>query len=92
MFERIYLSPTTDSMAEALLKTANGGAIAVWASTGSTYPDVQLDLSREVTRTMFRSEKGNRLGDLIRKSKQMTSSQDVRKTWHLIGDPTIIVK
>ena len=86
------LSPTTDSMAEALMKTPNGGAIAVWASTGSTYPDVQLDLSREVTRTMFRSEKGNRLGDLIRKSKQMTSSQDVRKTWHLIGDPTIIVK
>lgn len=85
------MSPFVDSISESFLKSPNGGAIAVWASTGSTYPDVQLEISRTLTGAMF-TQNNVRLGDMIRASKQTTNSQDVRRTWHLIGDPTMFVK
>ncbi len=85
------ISPFSDSMTEALFKKDGGGAIAVWASSGSTYPDKQLEMSRTLTRNMF-SQNTVRLGDLIRLTKQSTTDLDVRKTWQLIGDPTIFVK
>ena len=87
------LAANNDSIAEAFLKKENGGAIAVWASSGTTYPDKQLELSRALTRQMFGENAGiYRLGDLIRTAKQSANDLDAKRTWHLIGDPTIFVK
>ena len=85
------INPYSDSISERFLKKENGGAIAVWASTGTTYPDKQLEISRTLTGAMF-TQSNVRLGDMIRASKQSTNSMDVRKTWHLVGDPTMFVK
>ncbi len=79
----------SDSMAESLLKAENG-AIAVWASSGSTYASGQIQMSLKATEEAFNSNA--RIGDLIRNAKQTTSDQDARKTWQLIGDPTIVIK
>ena len=88
-----HLNVSYDSIAEAFLKKETGGAIAVWASSGTTYPDKQLELSRALTRQMFGENADTyRLGDLIRTAKQSANDLDAKRTWHLIGDPTIFVK
>jgi hypothetical protein len=81
-----------DSLAEVLLKAQNGGAVAVWASTGSTTPDIQ-----EIMATRFYQQLalGNikRLGDLVNDAKTVVNAgRDVRLSWALLGDPTLKVR
>lgn len=80
-----------ESLAEALLK-ANGGAVAAWASSGKTTPDVQ-----EFMALRFYQQIGlgniTRLGDLIRDAKlNVTGATDARLTFLLIGDPMLKVR
>lgn len=77
-----------DSLAESALKAPNGGAVAVWASSGFTETQSQFALDQEFYRQLF----GNqlvRLGDAIRNAKVVTSNSDVRRTWVLFGDPAM---
>jgi hypothetical protein len=87
-----FIQPNSDSMGEVLLKSNNGGAVSVWASTGLTTPDVQ-----EVMATRFYSQMtaGNitRLGDLIKDAKSVINGgRDVRMSWALLGDPMLKMK
>jgi hypothetical protein len=87
-----YLRTDFDSLGEALLKSQNGGAAAVWASTGKTTPDVQEILA---TRFYNQLNVGNmtKIGDLIRDAKQnLNGGRDVRLSWALLGDPTLQIK
>lgn len=77
-----------DSLAEAALKARNGGAVAVWASTGFTETQSQFALDQEFYRQLF-SNQTVRLGDAIRNAKAATSHSDVRRTWVLFGDPAM---
>lgn len=84
--------PLAVSLAENLLKADNGGAAAVWASTGETTPDVQ-----EIMGDRFFSQisLGNitRIGDLINDAKaQVPAGADVRLSWALLGDPMLKVR
>ena len=81
----------TDSLAESLVKS-NNGAIAVWASSGTTGADGQAQLSRTATNLLFNSPQPLRIGVIIRTAKQATGDQDIRRTWQLIGDPTIFIR
>ena len=82
-----------DSMAEAALKAENGGAFAVWASSGITTVDAQTQMSQTATRLIFSGkDRQMRLGDITREAKRTTDDTDVRRTWQLIGDPTVFVK
>jgi hypothetical protein len=81
-----------DSLAETLTKAPNGGAVAIWASTGLTTPDVQ-----EIMATRFYQQisLGNitRMGDLIADAKgQIAGGGDVRLSWALLGDPMLKVR
>ena len=78
-----------DSISEALLKSENG-AIAVWASSGSTYAADQISMSQAVTPHLF--DGSSRVGDLTRAAKLMTNDSDARRTWQLIGDPSTVIK
>ena len=81
-----------ESMAEALLRSQNG-AVAVWASSASTFAEEQFPMSQEATRLIFTSQPGTaRIGDVIRAAKQTTYAQDVRRSWQLMGDPTLVIK
>lgn len=87
-----FLRTDFDSLGEALLKAPNGGAVAVWASTGKTTPDVQ-----EVLATRFYNQLNlgvmTRFGDLIKDAKQnVIGGRDVRLSWALLGDPTMKVR
>lgn len=83
------VASATDSFAEAFTKASNGGAVAIWASTGLTTPDVQ-----EIMATRFYSQLSagniNRLGDLITDAKaQLNAGGEIRYSWTLIGDPML---
>jgi Peptidase family C25 len=80
-----------DSLAESVLKSPNGGAVAVWASTGFTTPQPQFEINSEFYRLLFGSQP-MRLGDAARGAKAATTDMDVRRTWTLLGDPAMRVR
>ncbi|MDT4969693.1 MAG: hypothetical protein QOJ64_4430, partial [Acidobacteriota bacterium] len=77
------------SLAEALLKAENGGAIAVWASSGLTEPSAQSAIDQQLIRLLFADGQSPMLGDAVRGAKAATTDPDVRRTWILFGDPTM---
>jgi hypothetical protein len=96
-----YMELGSDSLGEALLKAPQGGGIAVWASSGLTEPTGQVAVTQALTQSIFGSWNNGRgstslgsirLGDAIRSAKSSTSDVDIRRTWILIGDPTMKVK
>jgi hypothetical protein len=80
-----------DSLGEAVLKAQNGGAVAVWASSGFTTPQPQFEMNSEFYRLLFGGQP-MRLGDAARNAKTATSDIDVRRTWILLGDPAMRVR
>jgi hypothetical protein len=84
-----------ESFAEVLTKSPNRGAVAAWASTGLTLPNIQ---ERMATRFYLKIGEGNtpRIGDLIRDAKSVLTIEDggadVRRSWSLIGDPMLKVR
>lgn len=90
-----FISPNPtaegDGLGEALLAAPNG-AVASWASSGLTTPDVQ-----EIMATRFYNQIGagnfTRLGDLVKDAKtEVKGGRDVRLSWVLLGDPTLKVR
>jgi hypothetical protein len=74
-----------------LLKAEQGGAVAVWASSGLTEPENQGPMNQEMVRLLFSGESLT-LGQAAVRAKAATSDQDVRRTWILFGDPTTKLK
>ncbi len=80
-----------ESLGEALIKAPQGGAIAAWASSGLTEPGGQVLVTQTLYQTLF-SQDSIRLGDAIRRAKESTPDPDIRRTWILLGDPTLKLK
>jgi hypothetical protein len=80
-----------ESLAHALINAQNGGAVAVWSSTGLTEPEPQSLADQELFRQLFAGA-SVRLGDAALKAKAVITDSDVRRTWVLIGDPTMRFK
>jgi|CXWL01.1.fsa_nt_gi hypothetical protein len=88
----IQPSSGSESLAENLIKAPNGGAVASWASTSETTPDIQLIMG---LRFYNRVAAGTipRIGDLIRDAKAaLAGGADVRLSWALLGDPMLKVR
>jgi hypothetical protein len=88
--------PISESLAEGLHKSERGGAIAVWSSSGLTLPAQQALINQQLYRLMFapRDPKASppTLGEMTSKAKSATNDLDVRRTWMLLGDPTMRLK
>jgi hypothetical protein len=82
---------STQSLAEALLQTPQGGAVAVWASTGLTAAPGQQEAAFGFYRAAY-GPQAQRLGDATREAKRATSDPEVRSTWTLFADPTLQVR
>jgi hypothetical protein len=87
-----FADETTESLAEGLLKAPNGGAAAVWASTGLTAAPGQQAAAREFYRRAFAATQTARLGDAAQAAKRATSDPEVRSTWTLFADPTLTLR
>jgi hypothetical protein len=84
--------PALDSPAESLLKAENGGAVASWTSTGLTVPVKQSLLNQQLYRLLYdlqRSGQAMKLGDATMRAKAAVNDRDIRRTWLLLGDPTM---
>ncbi len=88
-----FAEPGFDSLAEALVKAPDGGAIAAWASTGVTLPETQAAIDQAFFRLLLqsglRSARGLTLGEAARQAKAATGDMNVRRTWVLLGDPSM---
>jgi len=82
---------TQYNLAEAMMKAPEGGAVAVWASSSMTFPEGQALLNEELYRQLFRN-RGVAPGDAIKSAKAAVSDSDVRRSWILLGDPTMRLK
>ena len=78
----------TQSLAESLMLAQNGGAVAVWASSGLTQPEPQFQMDDRFTQTLF-SQTAPALGDAVLDAKSAISDIDVRRTFILFGDPAM---
>jgi hypothetical protein len=81
-----------DSLGEGLIKAERGGAVAAWASSGITLPGEQLRVNEELYRVLFKSGQVPTLGEAVRQAKSATKDTDIRRTWILLGDPTLRLK
>jgi hypothetical protein len=81
-----FHDPGLDSLGESLLKAENGGAVAVWASSAQAEPDPQSVVNQEFYRQLSQSRT---IGEAIMKAKNATADRDLRRTWILLGDPTM---
>ena len=64
-----FQAPFGDSLAEALLKAEQGGAVAVWTSSGMTEPGGQLMMNQELIRQLF-SRENVTIGEAAMKAKR----------------------
>jgi hypothetical protein len=80
-----------DSLGETLLKNPRGGAFAVWASSGITEPVGQAEINGQLYRLLLGTQPMT-LGDAVRQAKMSTADVDVRRTWILLGDPSMRIK
>jgi uncharacterized repeat protein (TIGR01451 family) len=86
-FQDVY----TTSLASALMLAPNGGAVAVWASSGLTVPDPQFQMDRTLVQTLF-STPGIAVGDAVVQAKSGIADQDARRTFIFFGDPLMRLK
>jgi hypothetical protein len=80
-----------ESLAETLMRAPEGGAVAVWASSGFTGADSQVPLSDAFYRLLF-SGRYATLGEVVGAAKARTPDVDVRRTWIFFGDPALRLK
>jgi len=80
-----FADPQVESLAESLL-TANGGAVAVWASSGLTVPSGQVEADQTLYGLLFTST-APPVGEATRQAQNSSSDPDVQQTWNLLGDP-----
>ncbi len=78
----------TDSLAEAIIKAQNGGAVAIWASSGLTVPFGQVAISKQFYELLF-SGQALRFGDAAKTAKLATVDMDIRRLSVFFGDPTL---
>ncbi len=78
------------SLSTSLLMAPNGGAVAVWASSGFTTAPPQAFMDQALLRTLS-ANPSQPLGQAILRAKSQITDSDVRRTWILFGDPAMVV-
>ena len=77
-----------DSLGETVLKDPQGGAVAAWASSGLTDPVGQAQMNTRFYQLLLGAQPQT-LGEAARHAKMSTPDLDVRRTWILLGDPSM---
>ena len=88
-----FHDPALESLAQALTDAEGGGAVAVWAPSGMTEAGGQAIMNQELFRWLFtESDLDWCTADLGRgrNARQgAVTDDDIRRTWILLGDPTM---
>lgn len=87
-----YIEAAQEGLSEALVNKTQGGAVASWASSGLTTPDVQEMMAKRFYQNL-RTSPFERIGDMIKDAKTVIpSGRDVRLSWALLGDPALKIR
>jgi uncharacterized repeat protein (TIGR01451 family) len=78
----------SQSLAESLLLAPNGGAVAVWASSGFTTAPPQATMNQAMLHAL-QVDPSLSIGAAALQSKLAVTDKDVRRTWILFGDPAM---
>jgi uncharacterized repeat protein (TIGR01451 family) len=84
----LYQDVYAETLAKSLILAPNGGAVAVWASSGFTEQAPQASMNLAFI-NQFATYPQDPLGLLILRAKNGTTDNDVRRTWTLFGDPSM---
>ena len=76
------------SLSTSLMLAPNGGAVAVWASSGFTNAPPQATMDQTLL-TILSGNPSATLGRAILQAKLGITDPDVRRTWILFGDPAM---
>jgi hypothetical protein len=87
-----FADPGSTSLAESLVSAEDGGAVAVWASSGMTPPEGQAVMNQQLYRLIFAGNGNGFFGEMTQQAKQMVTDSDIRRTWILFGDPSMRLK
>jgi hypothetical protein len=77
-----------ESLAEALMRAPNTGAVAAWASSSVTPSATQSLINAELFRLIFAGRYAT-LGEAVVAAKGAVSKSDLRRSWIFFGDPAM---
>ncbi len=77
-----------ESLSTALMLAPNGGAVAVWASSGFTTEPPQAIMNQAFLQALA-SQPSLPVGRAAMIAKKGIADPDVRRTWNLFGDPSM---
>jgi hypothetical protein len=80
----------TTSLAESLLLAPNGGAVAVWASSGFTDQPPQASMNQALLQ-ILKTNPSMPIAAAIVQAKNGVADNDVRRTWIFFGDPAMLL-
>lgn len=83
--------PNRVSAGEITLTTPLGGAVALLTTTRLVYISVNTQLVQNLYSLIFSEENGSplRLGEIIRRTKNLTTGSDNMRNFSLLGDPAL---
>jgi Peptidase family C25 len=64
----------------------------VWASSALTAPNQQAVMNQQAYRLLFARTGALTIGEITSKAKASVDDGDIRRTWILFGDPTMVLK
>lgn len=86
-FQDVY----TTALAKSLILAPNGGAAAVWASSGFTTQPPQASMNQSLLQ-ILKTNPSISLGSAILQAKTGVSDNNVRRTWIFFGDPAMLLQ
>lgn len=95
-----FAGSVSNFLSERLILNPNGGAVATWSSTGETVPGSvsptpgqlgsgQIGASEKAIQGLLA---GGTLGTSMLDAKAYVGDIDVRHSWSLLGDPTMVLR
>jgi len=79
------------SLAQSLLLAPNGGAVAVWASSGLTNQPPQASMNQALL-SILKANPTMPIASAILQAKSGITDNDVRRTWIFFGDPAMTLQ
>ncbi len=86
-----YHDPLSVSLGQALLES-NGGAVAVWSSSAFNTPEEQAFINEEFYRQLLGASSTLTIGEAAVRAKLVVVNKELRRTYILLGDPTMKVR
>lgn len=84
-----FNSPNSDCLAEAMLRTADGGAVAYWGSSSLTLASGQTPMHMEAQYLLLNNGEPLTIGEAMRRAKASSWDPETRRSWNFFGDPAM---